>query len=240
MNIVRRRIMLSAATLLPLAMASEAHADTTDLAVICDLTLGVPLLTAGNAFRAGTGVRIHVFPTAPGLIVPQLAREVQIDIIVAQSTVLDQADQAGLLTSSPRGGRWSNPLVVAEATDAPGQADAGKFAVSELRDASGIDGSALATRLGINAARILSAIDTTEVAFLLTTGAARTGLLFLTDVRAAPRLRVVRAVPDQPPATYAAAVTKGARRPDPAAFIAFLGTPPARQLLATAGLGAEA
>ena len=113
MNSVRRRIMLTASALIPLAMASEAKADTTDLAVICDLSLGVPLRSAGAAFRASTGVRIHVFPTAPGLITPQLSREVQIDIVVAQSDVLDQATQAGLLTTSPRTGTWSNALVVA-------------------------------------------------------------------------------------------------------------------------------
>ncbi len=179
MNIVRRRIMLTAPALIPLALASEAKADTTDLAIICDLTLGAPLRAVGTAFRASAGVRIHVFPTAPGLIVPQLAREVQIDIVVAQTDVLDQAAQAGLLTTEPRGGPWSNPLVVAETIDASGAPDAGKFAVSELPAASGIDGTAIVARLGIDPARVVSAIDTTEVAFLLTTGGARTGVLRL-------------------------------------------------------------
>jgi molybdate transport system substrate-binding protein len=236
MNSVRRRIMLTASALIPLAMASEAKADTTDLAVICDLTLGVPLRSAGAAFRASTGVRIHVFPTAPGLITPQLSREVQIDIVVAQSDVLDQATQAGLLSTSPRSGTWSNALVVAEMIDASGAPDVGKFAVSELAAASGIDGTAVVARLGIDSTRVVSAIDTTEVAFLLTTGGARTGVLRLTDVRADPRLRVVRTVADPAPARCAAAITKGARRPNPAAFISFLGTEPARRLLATAGL----
>jgi molybdate transport system substrate-binding protein len=236
MNIVRRRIMLTASALIPLAMASEAKADTTDLAVICDLTLGAPLRSTGTAFHATTGVRIHVFPTAPGLIMPQLAREVQIDIVVAQSDVLDQATLAGLLTTAPRSGTWSNALVVAEMIDASGAPDAGKFAVSELPAASGIDGTAVVARLGIDPARVVSAIDTSEVAFLLTTGGARTGILRLTDVRADPRLRVVRIVADQPPALCTAAITKGAGRPNPAAFISFLGTEPARRLLAAAGL----
>jgi molybdate transport system substrate-binding protein len=236
MNSVRRRIMLTAPALIPLAMASEAKADTTDLAVICDLTLGVPLRSVGVAFRASTGVRIHVFPTAPGLITPQLSREVQIDIVVAQSDVLDQATQAGLLTTSPRSGSWSNALVIAEMIDASGAPDVGKFAVSELAAASGIDGTAVVARLGIDSARVVSAIDTSEVAFLLTTGGARTGVLRLTDVRADPRLRVVRTVADPAPARCAAAITKGARRPNPAAFISFLSTEPARRLLASAGL----
>jgi ABC-type molybdate transport system substrate-binding protein len=236
MNSVRRRIMLTASALIPLAMALEAKADTTDLAVICDLTLGVPLRSAGAAFRAGTGVRIQVFPTAPGLITLQLSREVQIDIVVAQGDVLDQATQAGLLAASPRSGAWRNALVVAEMIDASGAPDAGKFAVSELAAASGIDGTAVVARLGIDSARVVSAIDTTEVAFLLTTGGARTGVLRLTEVRADPRLRVVRTVAEPAPARCAAAITEGARRPNPAAFISFLSTEPAQRLLATAGL----
>jgi molybdate transport system substrate-binding protein len=222
--------------LIPLAMASEAKADTTDLAVICDLTLGSPLRSAGTAFRASTGVRIHVFPTAPGLITPQLAREVQIDIVVASGDALDLATQSGLLTTAPRSGTWGNRLVVAEIIDASGAPDAGKFAVSELPAASGIDGAAVVARLGIDPERVVSAIDTTEVAFLLTTGGARTGVLRLTDVRADPRLRVVRTIADESPALFAAAITKGARRPNPAAFISFLGTEQARRLLVTAGL----
>ena len=91
-------------------------------------------------------------------------------------------------------------------------------------------------RLGIDPARVVSAIDTTEVTFLLTTGGARKGVLRLTDVRADPRLRVVRTVAEPAPARCAAAIAKGARRPNPAAFISFLGTEPARRLLATAGL----
>ena len=128
MNIVRRRSMLTASALIPLVMVSEAKADTTDLAVICDLTLGAPLRSAGTAFRAISGVRIHVFPTAPGLIGPQLAREVQIDIVVAQSDVLDQATRAGLLTTAPQKWDLEQPaLVVAEMIDASGAPDARKI-----------------------------------------------------------------------------------------------------------------
>jgi molybdate transport system substrate-binding protein len=218
---------------------ASARANTTDLALICDLTLGAPLRAAATAYRADQGVRVHVFPTAPGLIVPQLAREVQIDLVMTHSSTLDQAAQAGLLAAEPRTGTWSNVLVVAETMDATGSADTGKFAVSELAAASGIDGAAVVARLGIDPARVASAIDTTEVAFLLTTGAARTGLLYLTDVRADPRLRVLNQVEGQPPALCSAAITKGARRLDPAAFITFLGTPRVRELFSAAGLGSS-
>jgi molybdate transport system substrate-binding protein len=236
MDIARRRILLAAAASLPAMATRSASAGTTDLAVMCDPALDRPLGAARAAYYAHSRVRIHVFPTAPGLILPQLAHDVQNDILVTQLGILDQAAQAGLLAAGPRSGNWRNGLVVAEMTDAAGPADAGKFAVSELPSASGIDGAAIAARLGVNPAQILSAIDTAEVAFLLKSGAARTGLLYRTDVIAEPRLRVRHAIEDWPPAIYAAAVTKGARRPNPAVFIEFLQTAQAGELLAANGL----
>ncbi len=239
MNFLRRRVLLAASALLPAmpmpGKTGTARAETTDLVVICDPPLAAPLGLAGAAFRARAGVHLRLFPTAPGLIVPQLAHDVQNDLIVTQLGVLDEAARAGLLAGA-RSGNWGNQVVVAELVGAAGPAGSGKFAVSELAGASGIEGAAIAARLGVATARILSAIDTPEVAFLLTSGVARTGLLYLTDVRGDPRLRVVYPVADQPPAIYAAALSKHARRPNPAAFLDFLATAQARELLVTSGL----
>ncbi len=235
MEVARRGLLLAVSVCLPVMAMRAARADTTDLAVLCDLTLGPALRAAGAAYDAHAGVRIHVFPTPPGLIVPQLARDVQIDVVVTQPDILDRAVAAGLL-AGPRSGNWADPLVIAEPAGAAGPADGGKFALSELPAASGIDGAAVAAGLGVPTERIASAIDTREVAFLLTSGAARAGLLYRTDVRTDPRLRALRVLADPPPAVFAAAVTKGARRPNPAAFVAFLATSPAVAVLADHGL----
>ena len=236
MTIARRHLLLAASAALPIVAGQPARADTTDLALICDLTLGAPLRAVAAAVRASGGVHVFVFPTAPGLIVPQLARDVQIDIVATRADAMEQAKQAGLLAGETTSGNWRDPIVIAEASSASGSPDEGKFAVAGLPGASGMDGETVAARLGVDPARIVSAIDTTEGAFLLVSGAARTGLLYLTDVRAHPRLRVLRIVPDQPPAVFAARVTKGARRPDPAAFVTWLGTPPGRAALSKGGL----
>jgi ABC-type molybdate transport system substrate-binding protein len=182
---------------------------------------------------------VHVFPTAPGLIQPQLGRDVQIDIVVTQAAALDRLAGSGLLAGDARSGMWRDRLVIAERDGAAGEAGSGSFAVSELPAASGIDGADIAERLGVAPASRISAIDTEEVAFLLVSGAARSGLLFLTDVRADPRLRVIRPV-EVAPVMFAAAVTKGASRPDPAAFVRFLDTPRVAQALSDSGLEASA
>jgi hypothetical protein len=62
MTMPGRRMMLSVAPLIPFIALGEAKAETTDLAVMCDLTLGPAVCALGRAFRAETEVRIHVFP----------------------------------------------------------------------------------------------------------------------------------------------------------------------------------
>jgi molybdate transport system substrate-binding protein len=222
------------------ASAGSARAATAGLAVTCDPTLAPALRELGAAYRARSGVPVFVFPTGPGLILPQLLRDIQNDIVVTQLAILDQAAQAGVIAPAPRGRTWHNPLVVAglrgtSATD-------GIFAVSDPSPASDIDGAALLARLGLQPARVLSAVDTDEVAFLLTTGAAEAGLLHVTDVRADQRLAVIRPVPADisAPIVYAASVTRLARRPDPQGLIAFLATSEADALLRQSGLEVHA
>ncbi len=180
---------------------------------------------------------MFVFPTGPGLILPQLVRDIQNDIVVTQTAILEQAAQAGVIASAVRA-QWRNPLVIA-GLHGTATID-GTFAATDPSPASNIDGPALLTRLGIKPTRIVGAVDTDEVAFLLTTGAAQVGLLHMTDVRADERLAVIRPVPPevQPPFLYAASVTRLARRPNPEGFVAFLAAKEATDMLAAAGLEA--
>jgi ABC-type molybdate transport system substrate-binding protein len=222
--------------LLALAGAiGTARADTVDLAVNCDTTLAPALRQAAAAYKARTGVRVFVFATGPGLILPQLVRGIQNDIVVTQTTILDQAVQAGVVASAVRA-QWRNPLVIAGARGVT--AIDRTFAAPDSSPASDIDGPALLARLGLTPSRILGAVDTDEVAFLLTTGAAQAGLLHMTDVRADERLAVIRPVPPatQPPLLYAASATRLARRPSPEGFVTFLAVPEGAAILAAAGL----
>jgi len=227
MNLARRGLFIAAATL----AAAKAHAASNELALMCDVTLGAPLRRAAEAYRASTGVRITVFPTAPGLIVPMLSRDVLVDIVLTRPATLEQARKAGLLKDGPAFAAWRSPLLVAR-----GPAGGDKFAVSELPDASGIDAQAALAALRIAQDRILSAIDTADVAFLLNTGAAANGLMYLTDAKANPELRIVQTLTDPPPATFGAAIAKGSGRPNQAGFLGFLGETAIRALLNDNGL----
>jgi molybdate transport system substrate-binding protein len=237
-DIARRSLMtgLSAAALA--GIANHAHAATTDLAVSCDTTLAPALRALGAAYRARTNVRINVFATGPGLVLPQLQRQVQNDVVVTQDATLTQATQAGVIAQGAQAGPWRNRLVIAGLRrDLSLSADT-PIAASDPSPAADLDGAAVLAAMGLRYSAMLGAIDCNGVAFLITSGAAQAGLLHMTDVRADDRLVVLREVPDtaHPPIAYRAAVTTLSWRPDPAALIAFLASPEGSAVLARNGL----
>ena len=240
MHVARRKLFavtstaLAAITLSAPALASAAG--TTDLAVSCDDAVAPAVRAAGVAFRRRTGVRVRVFPTPAGLLLPQIERQIQNDIIVTQIGTIDQAGRQSLIQPGTRTHTWRNRLVVAAAS--PPAGPDGSFTLPDLSFRSDIDGTAILRRLGPPPATVIGVIDTGAVAWTLVNGGARLGLLHNTEVIADPRLRIVSAVPDDawPPILYAATITTLARRPNPGAFIAFLAGPEGQAVLEAAGL----
>lgn len=232
--LIRRRAL----PLLGLVAIAPARADTVDLALTCDTTLAPVLRRIAAAFTAQTSARIFVFPTGPGLILPQLQRNIQNDILVTQTTVIDQATQQGLIAdvAAPR---WRNSLAIAGLH--AGAALDQTLATTDPTPASDIDGSAVLTALGRKPRRVLGAVDSDEVAFLIANGSAQAGLLHMTDVRA-HGFEVVQAVPADicAPLVYRACITRLAGRPKPGDFLAFLTTQAAVRVLSDHGLEVQA
>ena len=240
--IIRRRI-LTALAALPLTAAApptEAPAPAkgiTDLVLSCDSALGPAMNRAAQRFHTRADVHVRVFPTGPGLLVPQLARAVQNDLLLTQAPIMAAAASAGLLAGTPRGA-WRNPLVLAARRGAGPRALAGRLAVTDPTPMSGIDGPTIVAKLGLAPAQILGVIDTNTVLALLGRGEADAGLLHASDVAGRADLEIVEAVPDSaaPSPTYVIAVSVLARRPDPQAFVDFLVSPEGTALLKASGL----
>lgn len=228
--VVRRRLLLAS---LAAFAAGEARAETTDLVVACEPALAFPIGRAAAAYKARVGVQIRLFPTSPGLIVPQLLRDVQNDLIVARLSVLEQASAVGLIPSGKRAGPWRNPLVLAGLRG--GKAD-GPVAVADPSFGAMVYGAAGLVGAGRSDIKTIGALDTPEVAILAISGAASVGVMHLSDARAHPGLEILATAPDAP--LFAAAITKGARRPNPDGFLTFLSTPEATAVLRAAGLEA--
>ncbi len=238
----QRRQVLQAVPMLAAAAfaASAAHAATTDLVVACDTTLARPLRAVADAFRTQAAVNAHIFPTPPGLILPQLERDVQNDIVVTRLERLTRATETGIIApGAARSGGWRTRLVLAARRDArPASLNAVAVAACDPTPASDIDGAAVLSTASLWPKTIVGAIDTDEVLYLLATGATPVGLLYATDLSADARLEVMIRVPDEASAriVYGAAVTALARRPNPDAFVRFLASDGAIAILHAHGL----
>ena len=235
MKLSRRSLAVAtSAGLASLALAVSARADetTTDLAVSCDMTIAPAVAKVGAVYRRQTGIRVRVFPTAPSLLLPQLERDIQNDIIITRTSVLDAAEQKEIVKPGTRTGTWRNRLVIAS-----GRSNANDiFALPDPTPGSEIDGPAVLATIGLQPARVLGVLNTDAVAWSLQNGIAGKGLVFQTDVAAYPGLKTERTVPDAPVLTYAAAITTLAYRGDPPAFLRFLVSPDGEAAMTSAGL----
>jgi ABC-type molybdate transport system substrate-binding protein len=186
--------------------------------VFCDPTLAPALRGAGR----GAGYEVAVLCAPAPLMIQQIIRHTHNDVLVTLGTAMDQAIAANLVLPATRVDGFSTRLVLATAGFGGGLAGA-RFAVTDATAASGLDGRAILAANGLSPARVQGVATTADVAYLLTTGAADIGLLYLTDVKADPRLQVVRSV-TAPPAvqSYAAAVNAQAYSPNAGAFISLL------------------
>jgi ABC-type molybdate transport system substrate-binding protein len=218
-------------------------AKSSDVTVFCDPTLKPAMLSLSG--MGGFGI----YPLcAPGpLMVAQIIRHTRNDVLLTLNTTMDQAAAAQLIVPASRAGGFSNMLVLAgarrnfpAAPDQPGlQALLAKarLAVTDDTAASNLDGRAILAANRLAAPNIQGAANTGDVAFLVTSGAADIGLLYLTDVQADPRLTVLSPLAAPPALTdYAAAVNAHAVSPNAQALINLFRSPGGIARLNAAGI----
>ena len=95
-----------------------------DVAVFCDATLAPCLRALGAAFPAP----VHVFSAPPPLMLAQIARETQTDVLITLAPAMDEAVRLRLVRPETRYDSWQTQLVLA----AP--AGSGPTGLSELPD----------------------------------------------------------------------------------------------------------
>ncbi len=227
--------------------ARAAPAAIPDVVAYCDPTLRHAITEAGRDF----GHPVHVFCAPPTLMIAQLERIVQNDVLITQPGAMDDAARRDLIVTPTRAAIGGTTLVLAGragrigpvATDPAAIAallgEDGRLAVTDPSRAATIDGAGVLAALGWSEAlhsRLIGAANEGDVAFLVATGTARLGLLHMTDVRADPRLAVVTRLPKTASIDYDAAVSRLAKSPNAAAFVAHLREPAAIICLRDAGL----
>lgn len=222
------------ALLLALAAATPAGAAAPDVIVYGDPALNHALHDVADRFTAQTGVPVHVFAAPPAIILAQLRHQVWNDVVVTLSPWLDQAVQSGVIQPGTRTGSWKTTLVIAATSGASGDT----FAVPDATPASSIDGPAILAAANLHPAKVQGVANDANVIFLLQTGAAAQGLLHLTNLRADPSLHVVAPVPDAAyaPIVYDAAISTLTHSPNAHAFLDYLHSPAATDILRADGL----
>lgn len=211
-----------------------------DVIVYGDPTLAYALRDVGVRFTAQTGVPVHVFSAPPTLIVAQLRHSVWNDVVMTLAPWMDQAGRAGVIEPGTRTGDWRTTLVMARATAVPPAVEPANdiLAITDPTPATTIDGPAVLAALGLHPAHVTGVANAAEVGFLLNTGAAAQGLVHLTDVRADHGLSVVTPVATSayPPIVYAAAISTLTHSPNAHAFLDFLHSPAATEVLTADGV----
>jgi molybdate transport system substrate-binding protein len=254
--VVSRRSWLAAMPAIATLLAVPAHAaepasgraSIPDVAVFCEPTLAPALRTVGTLFRRRHDAPVHVFSATPSGLLAMIERQTQTDLLISQRGWIDAGLGRGLVLGAGRVGSWRNQLVIAgradetpvPLTELPNRLGTGHFAATDPTNAASFDAPSVLARVGLAqplADRLVGAANTDDVAFLLTSGAARFGLLYITDVRADPRLVVVAGLPgSEPPILYDAAPAKNVASPNAMPFLDFLRGAEASAGLRAAGL----
>ncbi len=230
-NAVAVRLLVFAASIAVLA-AGPARAEFStapDVVVYCEPALRHAIEHAGALFRAQTHVPVRVFAAPGPLNLAQLARGVRDDVLIARAAEMDEAARQDLIDPASRIDGWHNRLVLAvrggpvHAATVDELLNGGTVAVTDPTVVSGLDGFAVIAKLG-KADSVTGAGDTIDVAFLIGSGSARLGLVYLTEVRTDPALSVGWQIPPEiaPPVAFAAALNRHALSQNSRMFLDFL------------------
>ena len=201
--------------------------------VFCDPTLGPAMRSLNRISQAQAGAPVSVLSAPAMSMLAQLQRHTRNDVLFTLSGAMDLAVQLRLVRPETRIDGFTNQLVLAGLRDRgmaandraslPVMLAGARIAVTDNTVASGLDGRAVLEVNGLAQSagnHVMGVANTADVAFLIITGVADFGLVYLTDVKADERLAVVAPLAAGPALTnYAAAVNAKAVSPNAQAVL---------------------
>jgi molybdate transport system substrate-binding protein len=247
---MRRAVAGLAAALVLLAMPVARAADVT---VFAAASLTDALNEIGIAYQKQTGHTAAMSFAASSVLARQIANAQGADVFISADTEwMDYLDKRSLLAPGTRKNLLDNHLVliapadsklhltVAPGFDILGALHGGRLALADPESVpAGKYAKAALTTLGVwNAvAGQLAPAENVRVALAyVARGETPLGIVYTTDARAEPRVRVVGSFPDNthPPIVYPAALTKEAK-PLAREFLDYLKSPAAAAVFRKAG-----
>jgi molybdate transport system substrate-binding protein len=216
------------------------------LLVFAAASLQGALDAVGAAWSAQGGTRPSISYAGTPALARQIEQGAPADLLIAaDSDWMDRLERRGALRPGSRVDLLGNRLVLVAPQDrpvalriAPGMdllraLGGGRLALADVGTVpAGRYAKAALEALGVwpsVAGRVAGTENVRAALALVARGEAPLGIVYASDARAEPRVRVVDVFPAglHPPIVYPAAVTAASRSPQAGAFAAFLRSPPA-------------
>ncbi len=231
--------------MLPLVLAALAQASAPPLTVSAAVSLTEALEEAATAYRAAGGTPVVFNFGGSNTLARQIVNGAPADVFIsADEMQMDVVDKAGLVAAGTRAPIVANRLVLVVDSRSPvkavtdlGAAEVRRIAIGDPAAVpAGVYARQYLERIGQWGRLEQKVVPVGNVRAALTAvqnGSADAALVYATDARTAPALRIVATIigPDAPRIVYPASVVKTTRQPAAAArFLEFLRTPPARAI----------
>ncbi|HWX88759.1 MAG TPA: molybdate ABC transporter substrate-binding protein [Rhizomicrobium sp.] len=242
--------IVAALALLPAAARSQPAAGVT---VFAAASLTDSLKSIADAYHAKTGAKIMLSFGASSTLARQIEQGASADLFFSADTDwMDYLNKAGLIAQASRRDLLGNQLVLIAAStnshdlkiaphfDLAGALGDGRLALADPASVpAGKYAKAALTALGVwdSVASKVAPAENVRIALqYVARGEAPLGIVYATDAKVDPTVRVVGIFPgdSHPPITYPVALTKAAS-PQAQAFLAFLESAEARAIFVKAG-----
>jgi molybdate transport system substrate-binding protein len=247
---IRRRLLRAAAAIVLSLAAAASAAPPTDrpLTVFAAASLKESMDEAANAYEKSTGQPVRVSYAGSSALARQIEQGAPADVFIsADLDWMDELQGKGLVDTATRGNllgntlvlvapkdRRAKPLVLRHGSDLrPLLGDDGRIALALVDSVpAGKYAKAAFSSLGMWDAlqpRVAEAENVRAALLLVARGETPLGVVYGSDARAEPRVRVVATFPEEshPPIVYPVARIKASTHPQAAVFVRWLGTPAA-------------
>jgi molybdate transport system substrate-binding protein len=247
-------LLVAAVALLPCAASSQPTGSVT---VFAAASLTDSLKSIADAYQAKTGSKIRLSFGASSTLARQIEQGASAELFFSADTDwMDYLSKAGLIVQASRKDLLGNQLVLIAASanahdlkiaphfDLAGALGDGRLALADPASVpAGKYGKAALTTLGVwdSVASKVAPAENVRIALqYVARGEAPLGIVYATDAKVEPGVRVVGVFPEgsHPPIIYPVALTKTAS-PQAQAFLAFLEGPEARAIFVKTGFTAR-
>lgn len=233
---------------------SAAPPVTPEPVVFAAASMKTALDEVAAAWKAKTGKEVSISYASSGTLAKQIEQGAPADIFIsADLRWMDYLEKAKLIQPATRKNRLGNKLVliepagassklkIAKGFDLAGAAGDGKIAVCTIDSCpAGIYAKEALESLGVFAsveAKLAQADNVRRALNLVSLEEARFGIVYATDAKSDPKVKVVGAFPESShsPIIYPVALTAASSNPEAASFLAYLSSQTATKIFLNQG-----